>query len=62
MITYWIWEEANENINPYLDTFEIMSEFALGAFLSIFTLIADIITLPFQIVGIIIWIITRRKK
>lgn len=62
MITYYIWQNAINNINPYLDTFEKISEYAFGAFLSVFTLSADILTLPFQIIGVIVWLIIRRKK
>lgn len=62
MITYYIWQNAIENINPYLNTLEQMSEYAFGAFLSVFTLSADIVTLPFQLAGIIIYLIIRRKK
>lgn len=62
MLTYWIWKDTIKKNIMYWNDFDAMSEYAWCAFASIFTTIFDIVTSSFQLIGIIIWLITRRKK
>lgn len=62
MLTYWIWKEAIEEHIIFWDDFDAMSDYAWCTFASIFTIIIDIVTLPCQAIGLIVWLITRRNR
>lgn len=62
MLTYLIWKNVIEINIRFHNDFDAISEYAWTAFGSIFTIVFDILTTPFQLIGIIIWLITRRIK
>ncbi len=59
MITYGMWKTIIKGLNMYSDNFEIMSNYCLCVFLSMFTIWFDIILSPFEIIGILIFIISK---
>lgn len=61
MITYSWWKEYIYDIEILEDIEKIGTYFICSLF-SILTIPLDIITLPFQLIGLIIWLITRRKQ
>lgn len=62
MITYFVWKSFIEELTIYTLTSEKMAIYAFCSFSSIITIILDIATIPFQLIGILIYIITNRKK
>lgn len=62
MFLYSVWKGTIDNITPFDTNLEKIIVYTLGCMLTIPAIILDIIILPFQIIGIIIWLITRRKK
>lgn len=61
MITYSWWKEYIDDIEILEDVEKIGIYFICSLF-SVLTIPLDIITLPFQLIGLIIWLITRRKQ
>ena len=62
MCLYSVWKGTIDNITPFDTNLEKIIGYTLGCMLTIPAVILDIIILPFQIIGIIVWLITRRKK
>lgn len=64
MLTYSVWSEiVNEyELDCYTTTFEKMAWYSFGVFLTPFAIVLDIVTLPFQLIGILIYFVTQRRK
>ena len=62
MLTYYIWKGFIDEFNRFTNDFTKIGTYSFLSFISIITILLDILTSPFQIIGIIIWLITRRKK
>lgn len=58
MITYYIWSNLTD-FYYYDDTFERISHYSIAVFLSLFTISLDLLTSPFQLIGLIIFLITK---
>lgn len=61
MITYGLWKDFIDNFTIFTSNSAKIGTYAVCSFLSIITIPVDIITLPFQLIGIIIFLITNRK-
>jgi hypothetical protein len=57
MFTYIIWSFQNEFSNEYL-----LAEICMNVTLSFFSIIADLILLPLEIVILIIYYIVRKRR
>lgn len=62
MITYWLWKTFIEEFNKYTTNFEKINTYAFCSFISIFTIVLDILSSPFQLIGLLIFLIANRKK
>ncbi len=60
MITYSLWKFLTKDLDFSTDSEKIIYSDCI--FFIIITIALDIITLPFQLIGLIIWLITRRKQ
>lgn len=67
MVTYYIWKSYIDDFNRFTTNFEKISTYAFLVGFSIITICIDITSLPFQLIGLIIFFITKlisklRKK
>lgn len=62
MITYWLWKTSIEEFNKYTTNFEKINTYAFCSFVSIIFIPLDLLSLPFQIIGLLIFLITNRKR
>ena len=61
MITYSFWKDYTR-FDKYTDNFEKISTYAFLAFMSIIIIPIDVLSSPFQLIGITIFLITNKKK
>ena len=62
MLTYYIWKEYINDFNIFTTGFEKISTYAFCVGFSIITICVDIVSLPFQLIGLIIFFITKIFK
>ncbi len=62
MLTYSVWLGIVSEFNYYTTAFEKIAWYSFGAFLAPFVIILDIGTSPFQLIGILIYFITKRRN
>lgn len=58
MITYCIWDYLTDFCG-YDSAFDRIASYSLAVFVSLFTIPIDILGLPFYIIGLIIFLITK---
>lgn len=61
MFTYSLWKGLFDEITIYSSNLDIMFCYSIGSFATIFAIALYLISSPFQLTGLIIWLITRRK-
>lgn len=61
MFTYSMWKSFISEFNKYTTNFNKFETYSILAFFSLPTILIDILFLPFQILGIIIFLITRKR-
>lgn len=62
MITYYAWKACTEELTYYSTVAEKISEYAFFSFISVFSIALDSISLPFQLTGLLIYMLTNRKR
>ena len=58
MITYCVWSTLTD-FYAYTSAFDRIANYSLAVFVSLFTIPIDILGLPFYIIGLIIFLITK---
>lgn len=59
MITYLIWKSTIDEFNLYTTKFEKMFSYAINSFISIITIPLDVVLSIFELLGIVIYLITK---